>query len=193
MNPNRSSRSNEFEGAIEKFLRDIRYEQIRALADDVIELYLTNLLKTLEAHAVAIWLKTVGPEGDRLTIAYNVGQRGTEVEGKINQALDQGLVSKAFREGMAICHQGIFKHREQSLAVDRQLGQITAHQIAVPFRFFDRTIGAMTVIQTLDAGIADHLQWGFDKDEIKLFEGEVVVVQRLFELNFLKSWIGGST
>jgi hypothetical protein len=190
MKPTTSQRKKLLDRALEKFLRKMQFDQFQSLTDAVIERHLTDMLKTLEAHAVAIWVKTVGPDGDQLTIAYNVGQRGSEIEGKISQPLDEGLVSKAYRENTTICHQGIFRHREQSLSVDLQLGQLTAHQIAAPFMFFDRAIGAITVIQTLDAGLAEHSHWGFDNDKIKLFEGEVAVVQRLFELNFLKSWIG---
>jgi hypothetical protein len=164
-------------------------ELIHELADPTIERCFSNLLDHIHADAAAIWLKQSSDDGDVLTIAYNVGGRGSDIEGVVRQPLDRGLVSKAFRERKTICHQGIFKHKEQSAEVDLKLGQFTAHQIAVPFDLFGKPLGALTAIQTLDAGIKHDSDWGFKAEDIKHFETWLEIIQRLFELNYLRSVI----
>jgi hypothetical protein len=121
-----------------------------------------------------------------------VGERGHEVEGLVSTPTDKGLVSKAFKELKTICHQGIFKHKEQSTEIDMELGQVTAHQIAAPFHLFNRPIGAITVIQTLATGIEQHSEWGFDNGDIQHFETGVAIIERLFELNIIRRITGGS-
>ena len=177
------------QSTIASFSTIVSDELIHELADPTIERCFLNLLDHIQAHAAAIWLKQPGDKGDVLSIAYNVGGRGSAVEGTVRQPLDRGLVSKAFRERKTICHQGIFKHKEQSIDVDLKLGQMTAHQIAAPFDLFGAPIGAFTAIQTLDAGIKPDSEWGFETTDIEHFETWVEMIQRLFELNYLRSVI----
>lgn len=158
----------------------------RSLVDDVIEKGAENLLDQINGHALAIWLKCQQSGDEVLTIAYNVGEKGSTLEGVVSQSLTGGLVSKAFKENKVVCHQGLFKHKEQSQAVDKALGQMTAHQIASPFTLFGATLGAVTVVQTLAAGIEHHSEWGFTNDDILHFATGVEVLQRLFELNIIR-------
>ena len=74
-----------------------------------------------------------------------------------------------------------------------ELGQVTAHQIASPFQLFGKTIGAITVIQTLATGIEQHSDWGFDNDDILHFETGVAIIQRLFEWNIVRRITAQST
>jgi hypothetical protein len=174
------------ETAANSFLSDLQTSSLKSYSDDVIDNCIRNLIDQVNGHAVAIWLEEQKEEGDVLTIAYNVGDKGHEVEGVISQSLESGLVSKAYKQNETICHQGFFKHKEQSTKVDQKLGQITAHQIAAPFQLFGKTIGAITVIQTLAAGFEQHSNWGFDQADINHFEASVEVIQRLFELNIIR-------
>lgn len=172
--------------ATESYLDQLEVKTLQALSDNVIEGSVSNLKQLINGHAVAIWLPENRNGEDVLTIAYNVGERGHMIEGTISQPLGSGLVCKAFRENQTICHQGFFKHREQSLGVDQELGQVTAHQIATPFELFGKTVGAATIIQTLASGIVQHSEWGFDESDVELFESGVETIQRLFELNIIR-------
>lgn len=174
------------EEATKSFLEGIEIESVKSLVDKVVHGSLNNLITQINGHAAAIWLHEQKSAGEALTIAYNVGEKGHDVEGVVSQPLDEGLVSKAFKEDKTICHQGVFKHKEQSTDVDKELGQMTAHQIAAPFKLFDKTIGAITVIQTLAKGYEQQSEWGFDKSDIAYFETSVDIVQRLLELNVIR-------
>ena len=164
-------------------------DALKSLSDDVIEGSIENLNELVSGHATAIWMREEKDGEEVLTIAYNVGGKGEEVEGVVSQSLDSGLVSKAFNDDETICHQGFFKHKEQSSSVDKELGQITAHQIATPFKLFGQGVGAVTVIQTLAAGIEANSEWGFENSDIENFEAHVRVLERLFELNVIKQLI----
>jgi hypothetical protein len=166
---------------------DITVGNIRELADDVIENSFLSLLDHINANAAAIWLRTRDSEEEFLTIAYNVGGRGAEIEGQVRQTLDAGLVSKAYQEAKTICHQGIFSHKEQSMDVDRELHQVTAHQIAAPFYILGTRAGAITAIQTLGGNIGPGAKWGFNDPAVGHFENWVKVMQRLFELNLRRA------
>lgn len=170
----------------EKFLGNVDLENFKSLTDQVIENCITNLIALVNGHAVAVWLPEQKDGEEVLTIAYNVGEKGPEVEGVISQSLDKGLVSKSFKQKETVCHQGFFKHRDQSSSVDKELGQITAHQIAAPFELFGKTIGAITVIQTLGAGVEQHDDWGFNDEDVRHFDGTIQIIQRLFELNVIR-------
>lgn len=172
--------------ASEKFLADVNIENFKSLTDQVLENCIMNLIAMVNGHAVAVWLPEQKDGEEVLTIAYNVGEKGPEVEGVISQSLDKGLVSKSFKEKETVCHQGFFKHRDQSSSVDKELGQITAHQIASPFDLFGKTIGAITVIQTLGAGVEQHEDWGFNDHDVRNFDKTVQIIQRLFELNVIR-------
>jgi hypothetical protein len=165
----------------------VTVDNFRDLADPVIENSFRMLLKTIDADAAAIWLVNTSDRGQVLTIAYNVGGRGAEIEKKVSQPLDSGLVSKAFRESATICHDGFFSHKEQSSNVDTELHQLTAHQIAAPFKIAGTLIGAATVVQVQDAKSSSRIHWGFEKPAIELFENWVAVTGRLFELNLRRA------
>ena len=172
--------------AVESFLNSISIDQVSALADLVIKDSFEDLLAQLNADAGAIWV--VGTDSDdEITIAVNVGLRGNAVEGNVTQKLDRGLVSKAYREGQIIGDEGILPHAEKSIDVDSKLGQMTVHQIAGPFQMFGKTIGAVTVVQTVTGSSARKKQWGFSENAEQFFRRWVEVVQRLFEYEFLKS------
>lgn len=164
---------------------ELNLTNFKLLVDDVVAKTMSNILDHVNGHAIAIWLKENGAE-EKLTIACNVGDKGASVEGLVSQPLSAGLVSKAYRDGQVVCHQGLFKHREQSLSVDKALNQITAHQIASPFRLFGNRVGAVTVVQTLAKGIEQHSEWGFTKEDISHFETGVEILQRLIELNLIR-------
>ena len=168
-------------------VEQVDVSNLKSYTDDVIEQSLLHLIDKVNGHAVAIWLPENKEGEEVLTIAYNVGDNGPEVEGVISQSLDDGLVSKAFKESQVVCHQGFFKHKDQSSEVDKELGQMTAHQIAAPLAILGQTIGAITVIQTLGAGVENHEDWGFDDDDVEHFRVVVSVIQRLFELNLIRS------
>lgn len=174
------------EAATKSFLAEVNIASIKSLVDNVVEGSLNNLTAQVNGHAAAIWLHEQKPDEDVLTIAFNAGGKGHEVEGVVSQSLDDGLVSKAYKEQKTICHQGIFKHKEQSTDVDRELGQMTAHQIAAPLALFGQTVGAITVIQTLAKGYEQQSEWGFDEADISYFETSVDTVQRLLELNVIR-------
>ena len=176
--------------ASNQFVKAITVDNFKELSDKVIENCVDNLIVGVNGHAVAFWLPEQKAGEDVLTIAYNVGDKGPDVEGVISQPLDKGLVSKSFTEKTTVCHQGFFKHRDQSSSVDKELGQITAHQIASPFQLFGETVGAITVIQTIRAGLEQNSEWGFDDNDVQHFEEDVQVVQRLFELNVIRQLQG---
>ena len=172
--------------ATNSFLASLQRASLPSLADQVIESSILNLQKLINGHAIAIWLPETRDGEEVLTIALNVGERGHEIEGEISQTLEHGLVSKSFLEKETICHQGFFKHREQSVRVDQELGQVTAHQIATPFSLFGQTVGACTVIQTLASGLEQQSDWGFDENDVTLFRNGMESIERLFELNIIR-------
>lgn len=170
-------------------VNNLNLDTLKSLTDSVVQGSIENLNDLVNGHATAIWIRENKQGDDVLTIAYNVGVKGEEVEGVVSQSLDSGLVSKAFKNEKTICHQGFFKHREQSTDVDKELGQVTAHQIATPFKLFGQSIGALTVIQTLAAGVENNSEWGFDAEDIENFEAMVRVIERLLELNVIRQLI----
>ncbi len=161
----------------------VTVEGFRELADPVIEQSFKTLLDQINADAAAVWLKDGAAGSEVLTIAYNIGGRGSELENQVSQSLDSGLVSKAFRESSTICHEGLFCHQEQSHEVDRQLHQLTAHQIAAPFSIAGNQVGAVTAVQIQDERSGNRTEWGFEHADVSAFENWVAIMERLFELN----------
>ena len=161
-------------------------ETFQNLADSLIRDSFEFLLNQIAAHAGAYWLigEKDGVRG--LTIAVNVGDRGKELEGNVFQPLAHGLVSEAFNRNELICHQGLFRHKKQSDDIDKELGQVTSHQISAPFSMFGHLIGSVTAIQSLSGGVSKHTKWGFDQMAIDRFQDWVNVSQRLFEYNFVQ-------
>ena len=173
------------QAAIQGFLDSISVERINALADSVIKNSFEELLAQLNADAGAVWV--VAESADEITIAVNVGLRGNTIEGQVSQKLERGLVSKAFRDDQIISDEGLLPHSEKSADVDCQLGQMTVHQIAAPFKLFDTRIGAVTIIQTVTNENTRKKQWGFNENAVESFGRWIQVAQRLFEYECLKS------
>ena len=165
------------------FVDELSHQSLKRLVDENLDRCFQSFLTRTDSHAGAVWI--VNPATNKLVIAYNVGGQGQEIEGQIEQPLETGLVSKAFKENQTICHQGIFAHREQSAKVDEALLQVTAHQIATPFCMFGRTVGVLTAIQTLDAGVRLKTEWGFDETDIEQIEVASWVLGRLMEYNVI--------
>ncbi len=163
------------------FIDELSHHSLKQLVDENLDRCFQSFLTRTDSHAGAIWI--VNPTTNKLVIAYNVGGQGHAIEGQIEQSLESGLVSKSFKEEQTICHQGMFAHREQSAKVDEVLLQVTAHQIATPFRMFGRTVGVLTAIQTLDAGVRLKTEWGFDETDIEQIEVASWVIGRLLEYN----------
>ena len=127
---------------------------------------------------------------DALVIAYNDGPRPEELEGKVRMPMGEGLISKAFTEHETICHQGMFRHKDQSEEVDKQLKQLTAHQIAAPFFLFGECRGVLSAVQTYSGGADGRTQWGFDEGAVKQFATASRVMRRLVEYRLLKQLMG---
>lgn len=171
---------------VEKLVESPAVDQFCNWADSLVRRAFENLLSQIQAHAGAFWIPVEYEGKPCLVIAVNVGDRGSEIEGTVFQSLDSGLVSKAYRDAEVVCHQGIFKHSQQSAEVDKELAQLTAHQIAAPFFLFGHKVGAVTAIQSMAGGIAHRTKWGFDQDAIDQFKIWVEISQRLFEYNVLR-------
>lgn len=167
------------------FLQQDSVSKLGDLADEEIRSSFEDLLHHVAADAGAVWI--VGKDNEELTIAVNVGARGSSIEGSVSQGLDSGLVSKAFKEETMVRDEGAFRHREQSLAVDMKLGQLTAYQIACPFSMFGKTIGAVTVVQLSTPQNAGKREWGFDEEAANSVTRWVSIAQRLFEYEALKN------
>lgn len=172
--------------SVASFVASPALTTFQKLADSFVRESFEKLLVKIQGHAAAYWLIDRQDEVDGLTIAVNVGDRGEEIEGEIFQPLDHGLVSEAFNKNETICHQGMFRPKKQSVEVDRELGQVTSHQIAAPFEMFGQKIGAVTVIQSLAAGVAQGTDWGFDQPAIDEFNDWVRLSERLLEYNFVR-------
>ena len=71
------------DSAVEIFLAGLKLDSIQSLTDDVIDRSLANLIDLVNGHAIAIWLHEKKLDSDVLTIAYNTGERGHEVEGLV--------------------------------------------------------------------------------------------------------------
>lgn len=172
--------------SVESFIARPTLSTFRQLADPFVRESFEKLVRHIQGHAGAYWVIDRQNETDGLTIVVNVGERGEEIEGEIFQPLDQGLVSDAFNNGETICHQGMFRPKNQSEDVDRELGQVTSHQIAAPLELFGKKIGAVTVIQSLAAGVSQGTDWGFDQPAIDEFNYWVRISERLLEYNFVR-------
>ncbi|MEM9944139.1 MAG: hypothetical protein AAF939_21465 [Planctomycetota bacterium] len=177
--------STKFQTQIADILNNPSVQRFQELADPVIRDSMRDLAKHLGANAAALWVRPPGEE--KLTIAVNVGIRGTEVEGKISQDLSSGLVSKAFKENVVICDEGPFRHSEQSMDVDMELGQMTQFQIAGPIQMFGTTVGAVTDIQMTTADSPAPQEWGFQKGAEEIFRRWLPVAQRLFEWQHIQT------
>lgn len=172
--------------SVASFVANPTLATFQQLSDPFIRDSFEELLRHIQAHAGAFWLIDKKEEVVGLTIAVNVGDRGEEIEGEIFQPLDHGLVSEAFNKNETICHQGMFRPKKQSGEVDRELGQITSHQIAGPLEMFGQKIGAVTVIQSLSGGVTKGTDWGFEQTAIDDFNCWVQLGQRLLEYNFVR-------
>ncbi|MEM7452991.1 MAG: hypothetical protein AAF456_01425 [Planctomycetota bacterium] len=171
---------------IDSIFDSLSVDSFGSLADSTIRDSFDDLLTRLNADAGALWI-VEHDKPDELTIAVNVGARGSTIEGNVSQGLDTGLVSRAYREKELVHDQGAFRHPEQSMDVDMQLGQFTAYQIACPFQMFDKTIGAVTVIQLSSAENATTREWGFQEEDVTSFTRWISVAQQLFEYARLRS------
>jgi hypothetical protein len=172
--------------SVASFVASPTLTTFQKLADSFVRESFEKLLGKIQGHAGAYWLIDRQDDVEGLTIAVNVGDRGAEIEDKIFQPLDHGLVSEAFNKNETICHQGLFRPKKQSVEVDRELRQVTSHQIAAPFEMFGQKIGAVTVIQSLSGGVAKGTDWGFDQPAIEEFNNWVRLSERLVEYNFVR-------
>ncbi len=170
----------------DSFLNDLSVDRFGVLADEAIRASFEDLVSQLGGDAGAIWIVEKS-KPEELTIAVNVGARGSQVEGNVSQNLERGLVSKAFREKLLVRDKGAFRDREQSMDVDMKLGQYTAYQIAGPFSMFDKTIGAITIVQLSNSQNASGRNWGFDQQAAEMFANWSTVAERLFEYAAIKS------
>ena len=164
----------------ESFLGRLSISSLQELADETTRESFEDLIHQLNADAGAIWVLEKN-ELDELTIAVNVGARGSSIEGAVSQRLNSGLVSKSFREEILIHDEGTFQDPEQSVAVDMELGQRTNYQIAMPFYMFGQKVGAVTVVQISTPEKPTRNEWGFDDECVVNFQHWVAVAQRLFE------------
>jgi len=155
------------------------WKTLQSLADEFIREHLLFEMKRIGGDAAAMWVPDHRDGKDGLMIAVNVGSKGTSIEGVVFQPFGQGLLCAAYSENRIICHQGIFQHRQQSAQVDKQLHQVTAHQIACPLDLFDQRAGAATVIQS--SGGEFRTKWGFDQNDIDSFVRAIKVCQRFLE------------
>lgn len=174
------------EAAVDAFLNSVSLEKVQALADEVIKESFEDLVARVGADAGAIWI-VEADESSEITIAVNVGARGSDIEGEVSQDLDSGLVSKAYKQDELISDEGVIPHAEKSLDVDQQLAQMTLHQIASPFKMFGKTIGAVTVVQFVTATSGTKKEWGLSEDATESFKRWVAVAERLFEYKCLGS------
>ena len=62
-------------------------DALKSLADEVIDGSIENLNELVNGHATAIWMREVKDGDEVLTIAYNIGGKGEEVEGVVSQSL----------------------------------------------------------------------------------------------------------
>lgn len=178
--------STAYETAARSFLNSVSLDSIRELANEVIKESFEDHVERLRGDAGAIWVvDQSNPE--EITIAVNVGARGSSIEGSVSQNLESGLVSKAFKEEQLICDEGVLPHNEKSFDVDQELEQMTLHQIAAPFRIFGKTIGAMTVAQFVTAETCAKRTWGFDQEAKESFRRFSAVCERLFEYEVIKT------
>jgi hypothetical protein len=164
---------------IDLLLNQLSIDTFKELADEVTRASFGDMVRQLGGDAGAIWIVDKS-KPQELVIAVNVGAQGDSIEGKVTQSLDSGLVSKAYTEKQLVHDEGAFRHPEQSMDVDMQLGQYTAYQMASPFNLFGETIGAATVIQLASTKSANG-EWGFSKEAVQSFRTWVPVLQRLLE------------
>ncbi len=175
---------NDMQARIEQWLTELDATKIRPLVDEHAAGYFHEVLHCIHAHEGSIWVRP--PKADYLMIAYNDGPRPAELEGQVKMKVGEGLISKAYNEHITVCHQGMFRHKDQSEHVDKQLRQLTAHQIAAPFYFFGTCCGVLSAIQTYSGGVTAHTKWGFDRECIQQFTTCANVLRRLLEYQLLK-------
>jgi hypothetical protein len=162
------------------FLQDVSVTSLKELADDTFRKSFEDLVHQLNADAGALWIIDK-EKPEELTIAVNVGSRGSSIEGHISQELSSGLVSKAFREETVVHDEGAFRDPEKSYSVDVTLGQMTNYQIAMPFFMFGQKVGAVTAVQVSTLEAPSRNDWGFKQDCVERFSHWVAVAQRLLE------------
>lgn len=170
---------------LDAFFASLTAASLAAQFDPLVERYFAQVVADARSGAGGVWLESA--DSTALVLAHNVGGAGAEIDGRVAQPLETGLVSKAFKEGTTVCHRGFFGHKEQSKAVDRELNQVTAHQVATPFSLFGRKVGALTVIQTADLAKNRRMRWGYDDDDIARVELATAVLGRLLEFNFTRA------
>ena len=169
-----------FRDAIDRNLSQISVGSFQQLADDNFRKSFDDLVRRNGADAGAIWIV----EHDNpqvLTIAVNVGEKGDSIEGEVQQVIETGLVSRAYKDKEFVHDQGAFRNAEQSDSVDRQLGQFTAHQMALPFNVFGNTVGAVTLIQLATPQNVAGREWGFNEAAENSFQCWTSIAQQLIE------------
>jgi hypothetical protein len=174
-----------FQPEIDAFLNSVSVETVGKLADNVFRNSLEDLIRQTGADAGAVWIADEKTP-DSLTIAVNVGDKGESIEGNVSQQLESGLVSRAFKEDVFVHDQGVFRSPEQSMEVDLQLGQLTTHQMACPFKMFGKTVGALTVIQLTSLKGKPRREWGFDEAAVNAFQCWAPVAEKLAEYSVVR-------
>ena len=151
------------------------------------EALFSSLVIQSHAHEGSLWFHD--PQSDRLTIAHNTGPQAAELEGAIHVPADEGLIGKCFTEQEPILHQGLFRHKEASQSVDKELRQQTHYQATVPFFLASKPVGVITLVQlSRDAPRTNNpAQWGFDNETLELLQKMALPLAELLELGWRKA------
>lgn len=143
-------------------------------------LFRRSLLE-IGAHEGSIWIAI--PASGHLVTCYNTQETGWPVA----QALDSGLVCKAYKEERPIHHKGLHRYHGSSGDVDAYLEQRTQHQISVPFYICGRLCGALSVVQLssdFHSEPREDVPWGFNDEAIILVAATATVIGESIEANW---------
>jgi len=146
-------------------------------------LFRRSLLE-IGAHEGSIWIAI--PATGQLVTCYNTQETGWPVV----QALDSGLVSKAYKEERPIHHKGLHRYDDSSGDVDAYLEQRTQHQISVPFYLCGKLCGVLSVVQLssdFHSEPREDVPWGFDDEAATLVAATATVIGEGIEANWRRT------
>ena len=107
-----------------------------------------------------LWL--LDPAAEALVPAYNNGPDAEKLVGVYQQPLSQGIVSSVFITQLGLSESWVYRNAQHDARVNRLVGKVTAHMIAVPVFFGGDARGVLSAVKLRDPDAADPPPFGVE-------------------------------
>jgi hypothetical protein len=121
----------------------------RCMDADMVDRIMSGFAE-LGATEAAIWLRDAA--GDHLVPVFNNTPTLESLVGVYRQPLDRGIISMVLAIQSAVIERDVYKNPQHDSTVDRQLGQVTVHMMAVPLYFAGDSRGVISAVRLRSAG-----------------------------------------